>query len=130
MENTFASNDEEHPGGVRRLLSGSRRPARSKKRSRRIRVQLDLLPEVYERVIGLQRRFVLDSVRTVFRLAFKLLEWYLVRRSEGWSIQLVRDGQVVFVDLDLEGGPPQALNIAAPAPHSAQALRGADVVGV
>ena len=85
-------------------------PARADRRTvrrRRRRVQLDLLPDVYDRVVELQLANGFDSVRSVFRQAFRLYEWYTTRRSQGWTIQLVhQDGRVAIVDLGLEGERP------------------------
>jgi hypothetical protein len=69
-------------------------------RRRRRRVQLDLLPHVYDRVVEIQLVNGMDSVRSVFRQAFRIYEWYTTRRLEGWTIQLVhQDGRVMTVDL-------------------------------
>jgi hypothetical protein len=88
-----------------------RTPARkvTQRRGRR-RVQLDLLPEVFERASRLQRKNGLDSMQSVFRESFRLYEWYNTRRSEGWAIQLAHpDGRVMMVDLGLDGEhTPQA----------------------
>jgi hypothetical protein len=79
-----------------------------RRRGRR-RIQMDLLPEVYERVIALQRKNGLDSTQAVFRQGFRLYEWYNARRAEGWGIQLVHpDGRKMYVDLGLDGEPPAA----------------------
>jgi hypothetical protein len=76
-------------------------------RRRRRRIQLDLLPDIYDQVVQLQVANGLDSVRSVFRQAFRLYLWYTTRRSQGWTIQLVhRDGRVAMVDLGLEGERP------------------------
>jgi hypothetical protein len=80
---------------------------RKPERRRRRRVQLDLLPDVYDRIVQIQLINGLDSVREVFRQAFRLYEWYTTRRSEGWAVQLVHsNGDVVFVDLGLDGERP------------------------
>jgi hypothetical protein len=80
--------------------AAERRPSRRRRR----RVQLDLLADVYDRVVDIQHRTGIDSVRSVFREAFRLYEWYVVRRSQGWTVQLVHeDGRVAVVDLGLEG---------------------------
>lgn len=82
----------------------AKRPSLRRGRGRRRRVQLDLLGDVFERVVKIQELNGLESVRVVFRQAFRLYEWYTVRRLEGWSIQLVhRDGRIAHVDLGLDG---------------------------
>ena len=90
-----------------------------RRRGRR-RIQMDLLPEVYERVIALQRKNGLDSTQAVFRQGFRLYEWYNARRSEGWGIQLVHpDGRKMHVDLGLDGEPPVAAATLQAAPLEA-----------
>lgn len=74
------------------------------RRQKRQRVTIDLLPAVYDRVFELMVLNNLDSVRTVFRDAFRLYEWFTLRRLQGWTIQLVhKDGRVAEVDLGLVG---------------------------
>lgn len=78
--------------------------SQQRRRQSRQRVQLDLLPTVYDRVFELQVVNNLDSVRTVFREAFRLYEWYTLRKLQGWRIQLVhKDGRVADVDLGIVG---------------------------
>lgn len=80
------------------------RSAPHRRRQNRQRIQLDLLPAVYDRVFELQVVNSLDSIRTVFREAFRLYEWFTLRRLQGWTIQLVhKDGRVAEVDLGLVG---------------------------
>jgi hypothetical protein len=80
-----------------------RSPLQRRRHSRQ-RVQIDLLPAVYDRVFELQVVNNLDSVRTVFREAFRFYEWYTLRKLQGWKIQLVhKDGRVADVDLGIVG---------------------------
>jgi hypothetical protein len=69
-------------------------------RSQRRRVQLDLLQDVYARVVDVQHAVGLDSARDVFREAFRFYEWYVTRRLEGWSLQIVdAQGRVKSVEV-------------------------------
>lgn len=75
-------------------------PKRRSPRRARNRVQIDLLPDVFQRVKATQKRVGLDSPRAVFREAFRLFEWYSMRMEEGWSIQLTdRVGRVRDVEI-------------------------------
>ncbi len=79
----------------------TRRPVRLGRpsRQRRKRIQLDLLEQVFARVVAVQHVTHLESTRAVFREAFRLFEWYTRKRSEGWKIQLVNDaGQIRDVE--------------------------------
>jgi hypothetical protein len=100
-----AGDDHLMKGQTPKAESGdTRSPVR--RRQNRQRVQIDLLPAVYDRVFELMVVNNLDSVRTVFRDAFRLYEWYTRRRLQGWEIQLVhKDGRVAEVDLGLVGEP-------------------------
>ncbi len=91
--------------------AANRRQARpvTRRRTRR-RVQLDLLPEVFDRVVAVQEQVGLDSPRDVFRQAFRVYEWYVSRRSQGWNVQLTRDDRVVLIDLGLDD-PRQPIQV-------------------
>ena len=83
-------------------------------RTRRRRVHLDLLQDIYTRVVAVQRVNGLDSPRAVFREAFRIYEFCTKRRLEGWSIQLVDPAGSVravelFGDLIVPDGAPRTI---------------------
>jgi hypothetical protein len=69
---------------------GKRRP------SKRIMVILDLLPDVYKRVVSVQHTRELLSVQDVFVDGFRLIEYITKEQAEGWDASIRLDNGVVI----------------------------------
>lgn len=115
----MSTNSQTTPPLKAPVRSRVKAPVRSRGlRTRRRRVQLDLLQDVYARVERVQQIAGLDSPRAVFRESFRIFEWYTKRRVEGWSIQLVdAHGRVREVEIfgDLMAQPVAAVAANVPA---------------
>lgn len=67
---------------------------------KRLRLQIEVSPALVDRLNEIVR--LGESIQTwseAIRVAIRLLEWILHRKEEGYSIQLVKDGQTREVEL-------------------------------
>lgn len=63
------------------------------------RVQLDFSREAFDQLAALKEASGDRSAAAVIRNSLRLYEWYLTKRKEGYQLQLVRDSEVVKVEV-------------------------------
>lgn len=68
---------------------------------KRPRVQLDFTRPAFKRLRELKDLAGLRSLPDVFREALRVYEWYLIRKSEGYRLQIMKDGRTTDVDLGI-----------------------------
>jgi hypothetical protein len=91
-----------------RGTAGRKRPKQSAKEKnaarpsddgQRYRVQVDFAEAAYRELRSIQRLAGEKSMTQVIRRALHILGWYLSRRQEGFRLQLVKQNQIIDVDL-------------------------------
>ena len=66
---------------------------------RRPRVQLDLTPRAYERVLELVQSENAENVPDLLRKSLKLLDFYSRQRAEGHRVLVERNGQLTEIEI-------------------------------
>jgi hypothetical protein len=70
--------------------------------TKRPRLNFELSDPAYARICDMKELMGADSIKDVTRTAFRVLEWYLVKtKQQGYSLQLVKSGEKVTVDLGI-----------------------------
>jgi len=67
----------------------------------RERVQLDFTDEALTKLKELQGLTGTQTPGELVRLSLRVLDWWMTRKREGYSLMLSKDGRDIKVDLDL-----------------------------
>ncbi len=63
------------------------------------RVQLDLSSEAFEKLTGIRQRAGAGTNAETIRNALRLYDWFLQKKSEGYSLQVAKGDTVKEVEI-------------------------------
>ena len=62
----------------------------------------------WRRLEEIRRVTGIRSVLGVLRIAVRLFDWFILKKAEGWSFQIVKDHMVKSITLELGDEPPDS----------------------